>query len=224
MRGEENSGAISVEPADNGPDEDAALYIEAGCGLVQEYHCRVVHQGHGDKEPLSHPQGELAGLGVTFLPQTQLLQEFSGPRLASPSRNTMEFPGEYEVGPGGKLHVDVGHLRHHSDVLSGAVSVFYNVMSIDEGCTFTWGKQGNQHAHRGGLARTVRPEEAEDFPFPYPKTDVVNSENLTVVLGQVDRFNRKAVLHLFPIQHPGSNPATLLISLEATPLRRCTPC
>ena len=60
MGGEHDGFAGAVVVADDLPEQQARLRIEAGGGLVEEQHFGIVHHGAGDGEPLHHAAGEVA--------------------------------------------------------------------------------------------------------------------------------------------------------------------
>ena len=84
--GEQDGLAVAVQLAEDLPQGDAALGIEAGGGLVEEQDRRVVHHGPGHHEALGHAarQGQHRGLGP--LAQAELLEQAVGlgPGLAWP--------------------------------------------------------------------------------------------------------------------------------------------
>ena len=57
LRGEEHGGALGVEPAHLLPQGGAAGGVEAGGGLVEEQHRRLVHERQREVEPAAHAAG-----------------------------------------------------------------------------------------------------------------------------------------------------------------------
>ena len=70
VRGEHDRGAVAVDLADHLPERPPGARVEAGGGLVEEGHDRVVDQRQGDREPLRLPPGELVDEGLGLVAQT----------------------------------------------------------------------------------------------------------------------------------------------------------
>ena len=64
VRREEDRLPVDVELAEDLPQGDAALRVEAGGGLVEEQDRRPVHDRPGDHQPLGHAAGEGVDPGV----------------------------------------------------------------------------------------------------------------------------------------------------------------
>ena len=64
MRGQQHGDAAGVELAHIAPELLAQLHIDAGGGLVQHQHRRVVHQRLGHQQPPAHAAREGAGIGI----------------------------------------------------------------------------------------------------------------------------------------------------------------
>src|SRR5688572_31413565 len=59
MRGEEDGRTTRADGADELPQIAPRLRVEAGGGLVEEQHLRLVHQRDGDRQPLALTTREL---------------------------------------------------------------------------------------------------------------------------------------------------------------------
>jgi hypothetical protein len=60
VRGEKNGFAALIVFANDFPEQEPGLRVEAGAGLIQKKYLRVVHHGAGDGKPLHHAAGESA--------------------------------------------------------------------------------------------------------------------------------------------------------------------
>ena len=72
-----------VELAQDLPQGDAALGVEAGGGLVEEQHAGPVHDRPGHHEALGHAARERGDVGLGPVGQPELLQHRSAASLAS---------------------------------------------------------------------------------------------------------------------------------------------
>ena len=84
LRREEHGGALAVEPADLLPHRQAARGVEAGGGLVEEQHGRLVHEGQREVEAPLHAARVLAdpavGRAREAHPGEELVAADGGPR------------------------------------------------------------------------------------------------------------------------------------------------
>ncbi len=87
--GEDDGLALAVVIADDVPEQQAGLRIEAGGRLVEEQHFGIVHHGAGDGEALHHAAGEAADHVVGAVGQLEAFQQFGG---AASSRSRALWP------------------------------------------------------------------------------------------------------------------------------------
>ena len=78
VRGEHDRLAVGVELADDVPQREAALRVEARGRLVEEQHVGLVHDRPRHHQPLRHAAGELVGAGIGPVGQAELLEQRAG--------------------------------------------------------------------------------------------------------------------------------------------------
>ena len=113
--GQDERRAPLVQPAQRLPEEPPGLRVEAGRGLVEEHHLRVVHQGARDHHALLLPARERERLRARLVRDLQLGEQPVGSRLALCGREA-EVPavvGQHLAD--GEVAVEVAGLRHDRD-------------------------------------------------------------------------------------------------------------
>jgi len=113
--GEQDRFAELVIFANDLPEQDAGLGIEAGAGLVEEEDLRIVHHGAGDGEALHHASGKAAHHLVGAISELELFQQ--GVRQFGAL-----FPRDSEIGgvegedlAGSEREIQIGALRNYAD-------------------------------------------------------------------------------------------------------------
>ena len=150
------------------PQVAPALRVQAGGRLVQEDQRRLVHQPERDLQPPPLPAGQrldqpLLEPGQLELPGQQLR---ALPRLGpadAVQRGLVQQLLDDQAGRVGAAHRLADGLRHVADLLAHLERVRQQVGACHRGRPRGRLEQRGQHAQRGGLARAVRPEEADDL-------------------------------------------------------------
>ena len=83
VRREHDGLALRVQLADDVPQGEAALRVEARRRLVEEQHVGIVHDRPGDHQPLGHAARHLGDVGRGPVGQAELLEQLVGLRCAS---------------------------------------------------------------------------------------------------------------------------------------------
>ena len=78
VRGQQNGFAALVVLANDFPEQQSRLRIEAGARLVEEEHLRIVHHGARDGEALHHAAGESADHLVGAVGQLEAVEKRCG--------------------------------------------------------------------------------------------------------------------------------------------------
>ena len=85
--------------------------------LVHEQHRRIMHQGADNADPLLHAAGELGGIALLELAQSDEIDEFTRPRQILVAIELLHIDRDQHVvehGAPGKQH---GRLEHDADVV-----------------------------------------------------------------------------------------------------------
>ena len=170
MRGQDDGDAFGLQRPHHFPHALAQFDVDAGGGLVEEQHLRLVRQRLGDHHPALHAAGQGDDLGVLLVPQRQVLQhlfDMSGVfRLAEQAAaETHRRPHRFEG-------VGVQLLRHQPDQRARRAVIPVDVMAVDRDTALAQIGDAADDADQRGLAGAVRPEQGEDLAAPDVEIDV----------------------------------------------------
>ena len=113
--GEDDGDAFFAEPAHGFPHGDAALWVEAGAGFVEEEDFGSMRDSAGDLDTLRQAARELGGIGVSAFGEVELLEELHCALLCCGSRESEVETVEVNVlvdGAGAVERVVLGHNAH----------------------------------------------------------------------------------------------------------------
>lgn len=178
MGGEEDRLTGGVQLAEDVPQGEPALGVEAGRGLVEEEHRRPVEHGPSHHEPLGHPAGEGIDRGVRPPVELEAGEQFVGRPPGVGRRDAEETAVEVEVLPHRELPVERVLLAHDADELLDQGRMGDDVDAGDDGPARGGHDPGGEHAGRGGLAGTVGPEEPEDLTGAHHQVEVVHGPDV----------------------------------------------
>ena len=187
VRGEEDGLALAVQLAEDLPQREAALRVEAGGRLVEEEDRGPVHDRPRHHQALRHAARER---GDRLLRPARTSRNCSSRRSASRLRRRGRHPEEaaveVEVLPHGERAVERVALRHHADHLLRRGRVRDHVDAADEGAPAGGDHARREHAGGRGLARAVGPEQAEDLALVHLEVELVDRlEPTRVHLGEL---------------------------------------
>src|SRR5262245_2594903 len=204
MGREDDRGAALVDLAQEAPHAAADLDVDARGRLVEDQELRLVHERARDHQSPLHAAGQGARDVVTLVPELQLAQVLLGARDGLPARNAVE-PGLVRDDREHLLElVEVDLLRHEADAGLGAVHLPVDVVAEHGDRAARFLDQGHDDADRGGLARTVRPEQREEVALGDVEVDA--AQRLHAVregLGHAADRERLHEARDYLTEHPG---------------------
>ena len=182
----------SHEVLDHAPQLVATLRVEAGGGLVEEQHRRPVHERGGEVEPAAHATGvgarrrgrprassancsSSSSARASISPPSRWVSLPTSARFSRPVRfsSTAAYwpasPMLARTVCGSSLHVDAEH--------AGGAAV--------------GPQQRGEHAHDGGLAGTVGPEQAEHLALRHLERDALDRLDVAEALHQAVGHDRR---------------------------------
>ena len=187
VRGEQDRLAFAVQLAEQVPQREPALRVQARGRLVQEQHRRAVEDGPRHHQPLGHAAGQRVHRRLGPLRQLELLEQVAGDLLGRLGAHAEQPAVEVQVLPHGELAVQGVLLRDDPAQLLGQRRVGRHVHPGEERPAGRRDHPGGEHAGGGGLAGPVRPEQAEDLPGPDVEVEPVDRGEVGagIHLGQV---------------------------------------
>jgi hypothetical protein len=161
--GEQDRHALLArETLDLRPHLRARLGVEPGRGLVEEQHLRAVDQAHRDVEPPLHAAGVRLDQPVGRCGEPEALERLGRPPAQRSAGDAVELALDDEVLAAGGVVVDAVLLADDADRMADAHGFGQHVVAGDTGAAGVGGGEGGEDADGRGLARAVRPEQAED--------------------------------------------------------------
>ena len=164
VRGEDDGDAAALQRGDGVPQHAAGLRVEAGGGLVEEQHARVVHERARDHRPLLHAAGQGQRLRPRLVGELHLRQQAVG--AGFPLRG-----GEAEVAAvvdeqlaHGEVAVEVAGLGDHGDQPLRVLRARHHVDAVDGHPARGRPHEGGDAAEGRALAGAVGAEQAEGLP------------------------------------------------------------
>ncbi len=170
-------------------------------------------QGAGQAELLLHPAGEIARQAPFERRQVAEGQQPFDLFGTPSSRHAVDVGVEVDVLHHGQIGIEAEALAHVADLFLDRLGLAHRVPPHDPG--FTGGRvhDGGEHAHGGGLAGAVRPDEAEDLTLGDGKIEAVHGRKVVETLGQVvGLYDGKRGVH-FPVPGP---PAAVPVRISAS--------
>ena len=143
----------------------------------------------GEAEPLLHAAGESADERAFLFAEADELQHVVHRLLALRGRDLVTRAEEVEIL--GHLHVlvhaeEVGHV---ADDVAHGVGIAHDVVAEDECLSGGGREEGGEDAERGGLARAVRADEAEEIALVDSEVERVQRDHAAVAAGEAESLN-----------------------------------
>ncbi len=207
-----------TEPPDRLEDGVAALRVDAHRRLVEDEQFGPVQQAGRHVGPPFHATRVRTDAVLPTIGQSHELERLTDARLELLSRQPVELPEEGEVLHGREIRVEGEILGDEAD---GRLRLERPALEAGDGDVPLVGDgQSTEHRDGGGLAGTVRAQQAVTLALPDDEGDAVHGLTLAVALpqavatqhGRRDQFGRgcdAAADRLFHTPSPGKRGASL---------------
>ena len=177
VSGQQNRFAALVVFADDFPQEQTGLRVQASTRLVQEKDLRIVHHGASDGETLHHAAGESANHLVGAIGELEAVEK-SFRTLGAFVRGNAEIGAmEGQNLAGSKRKIQIGALGDNANQALDGDLLLPHVVFADEGLATGGADARSKNANGGGLAGAVGPQQAEDFSRQYFKRDSIEGDD-----------------------------------------------
>jgi hypothetical protein len=163
-----------------------ALGIDPDHRLVEAEETRPVDERARAGELLSHPFGEGAGERVPFLPEIEALQQALG--MLQLFLGAVGGSDEAQMLPNGEQLVRVRRLRHIRQAAFGCCRLVGQIVAAHGDAAGGRLEDRSDAAESRGLSGAIRPEEAHDLAAVNLIADVLNSREVSEVLGEAFDF------------------------------------
>ena len=159
--GQNDGHAALTQTPHHVPHVAAQLHVDTGGGLIEKQYLRLVRQRLGDHHPALHAAGQFHDLGVTFVPQRQILEQLL--QVGRVRLLAKQATAELDRRPDGFEYVADQLLRHQADLRAGRAVVADDVVTADQHLALARIDDAANDADQGGLAGAVGAEQGEDL-------------------------------------------------------------
>ena len=128
----------------------------------------------GHHHPLGHASRQREGVGLGAVAELEPLEQLVGRGSGRLRAHAEVAAVEVEVLEHGEAAVERVHLGDHADELLRERGLGHDVDVADERLSIGGDDARREHAHGGGLARTVGAEETEDLALADREVEVVD--------------------------------------------------
>ncbi len=159
----EDVGTACSEVADQGAEPDPLLGVKAGGRLVEQQQVRVVHERLRDPDPAQHAAGQRAQPGLRLVPEVNPFDGRGDGLADAARRDLLEQREVLDELHDGERRVVAEVLRQVAEAAAdlAAVCGVPRVPAQQPDLAGRRRQHGREHAQQGGLARAVRPQQAE---------------------------------------------------------------
>ena len=197
VRRQDQRDAALLEPEQPVPHHVPGLRVQPGGGLVEDQDLGLVDERAGDRQAALQAAGQRVDLVPGPVRELDEIKQRVGP-LPDEAAGQAEVPAvDEQVLPDGQLDVEGVLLRDHAEPGPHRGVIVYRVAAENGQLPAGRRRDAADHPHRRGLARAVRPQEAERLAAVEVEIDPVHRHEIPEPLGQAARADEHfAVGHL----------------------------
>ena len=193
----------AVDVLQQGQDGLGGHGVEGAGGLVAEQHLGVAGEGAGDGDALLLTAGELRGVVVGLVGQSDDLEQLLHALVGLCAGHAGQLEGVAHIAGDGLLHQQIELLKDHGDLLAQLAQLlavhFEDAFAVDEDIAGGRGFEAVHAADQRGLASAAEADDAEDFALLDLQADVFDGVELLAVgvEGLADIFKLEQTVHSF---------------------------
>ncbi len=161
--------------------------VEPREGFVEKHGPRPMEETAGQRRFLLHAAGKLMREPVGGVGHFELREQF--PRAGFSVGDLVNAGGELEVLAHAEILEKAGFVGKEGDLAFGRHGGSLEVVTGDAHLPQSGRNDAGDAAERGGLARAVRADEAEDIALPDAKRQIGNGGKFVVMFGEAGDFN-----------------------------------
>ena len=175
MSGDKNGDALSCGLVYQFPELTTHNGIHTTGGLIQENDFRTVQNSGGESQFLLPTQRNRSHQSILLVQQHQFLQTVVDTLFQFFRRNTVHRAEKLHILENRQVIVQRKTLAHVADMLLDLLGLCLDGIAANQSIAGSGQQQSAHHLDGSGLSRTIRPQEAENFPLFHLKIDVVDS-------------------------------------------------
>ena len=184
MRGQQHGDAVVLERADHFQKLRGRVRIEAGGRLVEDRDRDVLHQDFGKAEPLAHAARERADPLDADIAETDAVERGDDPLVADARLDADQGRGVAQVVERRHVVVEADGIGQIADQALDLKRLARRIVAEHADAAAGHIGQAEHHQDGRGLARAVRPEQAEDLAASDRERNVVHGGDAAIALGQ----------------------------------------
>src|SRR5882672_9025785 len=178
MGGQQDRLPALVVFADDFPQKQSRLRIQARARFVEKEDLRIMHHGTRNRETLHHAAGESANHLIGTIVKLESLQQFVrapsalfGVQAKIPAVKEQNFAR-------GQREIEVRSLRYHADQAFYRDLLFPDVVRSDPGVSGGRPHPCSENSYGRGFARTVGSQQSENFSRRNLQRQTIEGDNL----------------------------------------------
>ena len=192
--GGEHHGVVLAQAGDQLADLDDLLGIKADSRLIHDDDLGVAHQRLRHAHALLVALGEVADQAMAHIGDLDQVVKIIQMRFLALAAHFLDFADELQVFFYRHIHIQRRQLRQVADAAFGLARLLQDIHSVDQDLSLAGGNIAGNHVHRGALARTVAPQETQNFALVDRKGNIVDRAFGTVTFGYVLKFDHTLAL------------------------------
>ena len=178
-----------LKDADGEPVDD--YVTTTGIRLIEQKEGRVAREGARNFQTAAFTARATHGLGLANVRNLEFLEQFLETALAFGTLHALRLENRHDVILDGKLAEDGSFLRQVTDTEARTLvhRLVRHLDVIEEDVPRFWTNHAHDHIERRRLARTVWPEQPDDFTLRHADGHVAHDLATAIDLSQVFRAN-----------------------------------
>jgi len=213
VRREDHGARLAFARARELADQRADLAdldrVEADGRLVEDHHGRIVHDRLGEADALAVALRQRADHASPHLREAAAFERAVDRGLSLRARHVLQLRDVAEIALDAHFGIERRRLGQVSDRAPRGERVAEDVVARDRRRAVGGRQEARQHAHRGGLAGAVGPEEAHDFAGLHREGDVRDRHQIAVSLGEAARFDHARLRGARPERNSSTTVSTV---------------
>ena len=211
---------VGGEMGERIPELAAGDRIDARGGLVEKQHARLRHQRAGQRELLFHAAAEASGEAVLEAVHVEHAQIAAAALRDFVRRHAAQIADVADVFGDGEIGIETEGLREIAGVRAG----------FARGTAENLGRAGGgfhdarEDLKRGGFARAIGSDQAEDFAVADVEVDAAHGLERAVALPEIANANCRGLRRLAPSRSAAAGSGFGGQSLMNLPAGQVSPC
>ncbi len=190
MRGKHYRRAAVGQLTQNILNQPRRFRVEADGRFIKHQYFGIVHQGGGQRGLLLHAVAVRVECLIGGIGQVEHAQQLVNAVCHQLAIHVVQIADKAQQFAPGQFGVKIGRIGHIAAGGFGKQRLSLDIVPGHFDRARSRFQQPDNHLDRGGFARSVGPEEAENFPGAHFKADVVDGHEFAVFFDEVVGFDQ----------------------------------